>query len=126
MIAFIISNLALGHCFTLPKAHSRPFFSNLNRRASVALHSVVLPLKRTVNEIGFSDNGQWAAQRPTSVTKSTIFMRAFLLGSLGLTMAFQQPINGLIASFWESACTNAFFRHDMFEPIVAVSSFFFW
>ena len=52
--------------------------------------------------------------------------RISIISILGLTLIFTDSINQTIAILWESIRNNYYFRHDLFEPMVAVSSFFFW
>jgi len=59
-------------------------------------------------------------------TDQLTIARLAICGLLGLTYLHSTDINSMISLLWDNIKVNKFFMNDMWEPFVAVSSFFIW
>lgn len=114
-----------------PSKH-RVSISRLSRMASRSLGSSQLG-GLSLMSVPTSFPNAFPTSSPTMTEKDTkqfnkeVNLARIGVASLLLCMAaFTPQINAHIASGWEYIKVQGWFRHDMFEPMVAVCSFFLW
>lgn len=123
--------------------------SNMNGVAPSKLRVTISRLSRMASRsLGSSQlGGVSMASLPTSISTKVLsrspamtqkeidesdFNKEVNLARIGIAsilvgmVAFTPQLNAQIASTWEVMKVQGWFRHDMFEPMVAVWSFFFW
>ena len=72
--------------------------------------------------VGRFDFSLESPHRPEDVSK----YRRAVVGGLALATIFSPHLNRALAKVWSTVRVTPWFRNDMFEPLVAVGSFFLW
>lgn len=76
-------------------------------------------------EVSALDASGWAAGAREAVAERNAY-RVATVAAIGVALATLPLLDSGVAALWEVLRTKAWFRHDMFEPFVAVGSFFAW
>jgi sterol desaturase/sphingolipid hydroxylase (fatty acid hydroxylase superfamily) len=88
------------------------------------MHMVALPLEHAPRRS--KDITEKYSSEPLPSAKEIKTWRLAALALVGAVCLKAPAINALLAKSWSFLQTQAWFRHDMFEPCVAVGSFFIW
>lgn len=93
-------------------------------------HTESMPLRTATASIPLSDASSWttsnAKERYTGERREIFLWRSVFL-ALAACCALNLPsLDRGVVALWEMVSQKAWFRHDMFEPVLSVASFFAW